>query len=163
MDCRDIKKYLPSYRDDAYSPEIREKVRIHLRTCSDCQKEMECYERSWAALKEVDELEPEPGYVSRFWTRVAQEPEGVAWWARLLVLGKGNRFVPALATAAVIVIVAFLSLRPTLVPEGAPAITHLSPEDAELLEEWDVVENLEMLENLELLEDDDFLEDLDAV
>jgi hypothetical protein len=52
MKCKRIRKYLPLYIGADLSPKKEEAVRVHLDTCSECQKEYEVYVRSVKTARE---------------------------------------------------------------------------------------------------------------
>jgi predicted anti-sigma-YlaC factor YlaD len=52
MKCKRIRKYLPLYIGFDLSTKREKAVRVHLDTCSECQKEYEAYVRSIKTAKE---------------------------------------------------------------------------------------------------------------
>ncbi len=52
MNCKKMQKYLPLILESELSAKIKEKVRIHLESCVDCQKEYEAYVLSVKTAKE---------------------------------------------------------------------------------------------------------------
>lgn len=159
MDCKKIKKLIPLFLDKELEHQEAQIVRKHLDDCRDCQSEFKAFERSWAILGELDDIQPEPGFMGRFWTRLSLER---SWYERILgsvreTLHK-KQLIPALVTACVIVIAGSFSLTHYFQTQKTNQIlASLSEED--LL----MVENIELAENLDLIEEMDFLEDLDII
>lgn len=159
MDCQEIKKLIPVYLDKELEPQESQQVREHLSGCPVCQKELEAFEESWAMLGELDEVRPEPGFVGRFWTRLALEQ---SWQERISEAVRNGlfqkRLVPALATACIVVIVGSFALNNYFrIQNTDQMLSDLSREDLAM------VENIELAENLDLIEEMDFLEDLDII
>lgn len=159
MDCQEIKKLIPIYLDKELEPKESQQVKEHLSACSACQKEFEAFAESWAMLGELDEIRPQPGFVGRFWTKLAEEQ---SWQERILEVVKGGllkqRLVPVLVTACLVVIVGSFSLYHYWQIQGTNQIlSSLSDEDLAM------VENMELVENLDIIEEIDFLEDLDVI
>ncbi|MCK5081630.1 MAG: zf-HC2 domain-containing protein [Candidatus Omnitrophica bacterium] len=159
MDCQEIKKLIPVYLDKELEPQESQQVREHLSGCPSCQKELEAFEESWAMLGELDEVRPEPGFVGRFWTRLALEQ---SWQERISEAVRNGlfqkRLVPALAMACIVVIVGSFALNNYFrIQNTDQMLSDLSREDLAM------VENIELAENLDLIEEMDFLEDLDII
>lgn len=159
MDCQEIKKLIPVYLDKELEPQESQQVREHLSGCPACQKELEAFEESWAMLGELDEVRPEPGFVGRFWTRLALEQ---SWQERISEAVRNGlfqkRLIPALATACIVVIVGSFALNNYFrIQNTDQMLSDLSREDLAM------VENIELAENLDLIEEMDFLEDLDII
>lgn len=159
MDCREIKKLIPIYLDKELEPSESHEVREHLSACPACQKEFEAFEASWAMLGELDEIHPQPGFVGRFWTKLAQEQS----WYEKIFEAVGNSFVkqrlvPVLVTACLVIIVGSFSLyNYWQIQKTDQMLSALSQEDLVM------VENIELVEHLDIIEEIDFLEDLDII
>jgi len=112
MNCQEIKKLIPIYLDGELQHQESHSVREHLTGCPACQKELEAFEASWAMLGEAEDIEPQPGFVGRFWTRLALEQ---SWCEKVLGGLRENvrkkSLAPALVTACVVMIVGSLALR----------------------------------------------------
>ena len=165
MDCQEIKKLIPAYLDKELGPQESQQVREHLSGCPGCQKEREAFEESWAMLGELDEVRPEPGFVGRFWTRLALER---SWQERVSEAVKNGlfnkRLVPALATACIVVIVGSFTLNNYLrIQNTNQMLASLSQEDLAMVENIELAENLEFIEEMGLLEDLDIIENLDVL
>lgn len=158
MECEDIKSkmapFLSGEINDAQSDEIRQ----HLMQCNSCQQELDSYKEVWNMLEACEDKEPDPGYIPRFWERVASE---CLWRENLgrifgVVFGD-KRFVPMLSVVSVVLLVGMIMFRTIEVNQTEMLLTKLSVEEIEF------VENLELAENLEMLEQMDFLESLDGL
>lgn len=164
MDCQKVKKLIPLLIDNELQPLETQLVGAHLKVCPHCQKELQLYEKSWDMLSGLKEIEPAPGYISRFWTRVAAETS----WHEGIVVGLRGFFakrelVSVLAAISIIVIIGVFSFKNYFsTQEFETALTKLNPEEFELVTNIGLIQNLEFIENLEFLEDLDILEDLDS-
>ena len=159
MDCQEIKKLIPIYLDKELEAKERQQVMEHLSVCPACQKEFEAFEKSWAMLGELDDIRPEPGFVGRFWTRLALEQ---SWQGKVSEAVKNGlfkrRLVPALVTACIVVIMGSFVLHDYFqIQSTDQMLSSLSWEDLAM------VENIELAENLDLIEEMDFLEDLEII
>lgn len=168
MRCDQIKKLLPVYLDGALESQETQSVKDHLASCVACQKEREALERSWAMLGQWQKIDPAPGYVSRFWTRVSLEPswrERVAGGIREAVEGvRRKRLAPVFAAACVLMIAGIFSLRNYLqMREARELLSSLSQEELEMAEDIELAENFEIIENLDVLEDLEIIENLDSL
>ena len=165
MDCQKIKKLIPSYLDKELEPKEIQQVREHLSCCPDCQKELEAIEESWAMLGELDDIHPEPGFVGRFWTRLALEQ---SWQEKISEAVKNSlfkrRLVPALVTACIIVIVGSFVLHNYFrIQSTNQILAGLSQEDLAMVENIELAENLDLIEEMDFLEDFDIIENLDVL
>ncbi len=159
MDCRAIKKMIPIYLDGELQPQENQSVKDHLAGCPACQRELEAFNESWDMLGELGDIEPQPGFVGRFWTRLSCEQSWQErFWQGLSESFSKRRLVPALATACVVVIVGSFALRNYFqVRQTNQMLAELNEED------FAMVENIELAENFDLIQEMDFLEDLDII
>ena len=162
MQCDEIKKLLPSFLDDELESEERTNIQVHLSSCVNCQNELKAYRRSWELLKQWPDVEPQLGYVSRFWTQLAHEH--TPWYQEALVsiysFVRQKRFLPVFAAVSVFLIVGAFSL-PIFVSDSTNGHwTNFSSEDLELCENLDFAENLSIIEDLEFFEDMDVIEQI---
>ena len=157
MECKEIKKWLPGYPDADIPQEIAGQIDRHLKTCAACRREADLLIRSWESLDAWDEIEPDPSYVSRFWTRLAETETPLERF-----VGGIRRYcwqknlVPVYAGVAVMLFVWMVALRIPSPPDTVPQ------EDFALIESIDLAENLDLLEDLDILEYLDVLENIDA-
>src|SRR3989338_10956539 len=165
MNCQSIQKLIPLYLDNQLKDNELQIVKSHINGCSHCQKEVELYRKSWDALKNLKEIDPAPGYVSRFWSRLAAEKT----FSQKLAEGirealTSRQWVGALAVASIIIIVGFFSLRNLVSGTNIDlALTKMHPEDLELVSNFELAQNFEIIENIDVLEDLEILENLDSL
>lgn len=163
MDCRKIKQIIPVYLDHELSSGDHRLVAEHLRTCPDCLAEAQAMEKSWDLLGELDEIKPDPQYISRFWRALdAQMP----WYEPILrdvqTVFLQRRWVPVLAGAAAIVLVAGLVRYQFLQkPETVSVLAELNAAELEMVVNFDLAENLEIIENIDFFSDLEVIENLD--
>ncbi len=159
MDCQRIQRLIPEYTNGELQPSEIDEVKNHLSVCAACQKELALYTKSWQMLGDWKTIEPEAGYVSRFWTKVALEQ---SWYERLLQdlrnSVSGRRLAPVLVTACMLLIVGFFSLH----------VYQKQQMDTEFLasvneEEIEIVQNIELAENYDIIQELDSLEDMDVI
>lgn len=158
MGCEDIKSKMASFLSGEINNAQSDEIRQHLMQCESCQQELAAYKKVWAMLEACEDEDQDPGYIPRFWERVASEH---SWWGNLsdmleFVFGD-KRFVPMLSAVSVVLLVGMIMSRTIEVNQTEMLLTKLS------IEEIEFVENLELAENLEMLEQMDFFEDWDSL
>ena len=117
-------------------------------------------EKTWKALGAWKDQDPDPGYVSRFWTRLAQEQ---SWQEKLTGYMREwlrkMKAIPSYASVIALLIVGLLVSRHFYQTQRfEQMLVKASPEEVELVENIELVQNLEVIEAIDLLEDMDFLE-----
>jgi hypothetical protein len=165
MDCREIKRLIPIYSDGESEPKESQAVKDHLTGCLTCQKELEAFEQSWAMLGEIEDVQPNPGYVGRFWTRLVLER---SWHERILEGVKDGlfkkRLVPAFVAACVMVTAGFFSMHNYLqVREADQMLASLSEDELAMVQDFELAENLDLIQEMDFLEDLEVIENLDAL
>ena len=159
MKCREMKNLIPLFLDGVLREGKNLHVREHLRGCAACRKELAAFEQSWAMRKEGESIQPRPGYISRFWTRVSEE---TSWQERVRQgLREGlwsRRLAPAFVTACLVIIVGIFALRNYYqIQNTTQTLANLGEDEIEM------VENMELAENFDLIEDMDFWEDMEVI
>ena len=164
MQCQEIKQLIPDLIQGGLKSDIRSRVQSHLNTCDDCREEARLMEETWRMLGEVENIEPDPAYISRFWSSIeARKP----WHEMILQRTKEIIFqrpwIPALATAGVIMIVAGITLFDhSRYPESETAIVAAFKEvDPDMVEHIDIIENLDLIEDIDFYTDLEIIENLD--
>jgi len=159
MSCEKIKTMIPLFLDGELDVKESQQVREHLPGCAACQKELKAYEQSWAMLDHVEDIQPKPGYVSRFWTMVSKEQssgERILQGIKESLLKRP--LAPAFVTACVIVSVGLFALRNYLQIQDTGRMLASLGED-----ELEMVQNIELAENFDLIQEIDFFEDLEII
>ncbi len=159
MRCGQVKKIITVYMDGELGREEARLVKEHIASCAACRAELAAFEQSWAMLKDGDGIQPRPGYVSRFWTRVSEE---LPWQERI---GKdiheslwNRRLAPAFVAACLVLVVGVFAVRNYFQMQDTHQMLAGLEED-----EMEMVENMELAENFDLIEDMDFWEDMDVI
>jgi len=164
MDCQNLKKLIVEFIDKKLQPKENQAVREHLKDCPNCRKELRLYEESWEMLSLLKDEDPDPGYISRFWTRLSTEQsqkERIS--ANIRNAFQMPKWAPALATFSLVVIVGLLSLRNFLqVRETNVALSAMNPEQFEIVENYELIQNFDLIENIDLMEDLEIIENLDS-
>jgi hypothetical protein len=165
MNCQKIKQLVPDYLDDRLAPHEGLQVEAHLQTCSNCRQEVRLMEKSWQMLGEVAEIEPDPHYLTRFWARVDDQKK---WYEKVLQPTREmffqRRWVPALAAACVILVVAGVSIRNHLmVPAADTVVGSLRAIDLEMVEYIDIIENFDLIQDIEFYSDLEIIEELNGL
>ena len=159
MKCEDIKKFIPIYLDKELEPKESQIVKDHLAVCPGCRQECEAYERSWHLLGELEDIQPEPNYIGRFWTKLAQRQTWSEKLREAVSAGSLNKqLAPAVVMACLILLVVGISINRNI-QVGATNQMLAQMNEEELI----FVENIELAENLDVIEEIDFLEDLDLI
>ena len=159
MDCHAIEKLIPLYIDEELDSQEYQSVKAHLAGCPICQKELQAFEKSWAMLDDLEGIEPEPGFVGRFWTRLSLEQSWhEQFWNRIRELLFNKRLMPALATICTIIIIGTFTLHNYLQIRGTDQVlANLSNDD------FDMVQNIELAENFDLIQEIEFFEDFNII
>ncbi len=163
MDCRKIKKIIPIYLDRELSADDRRLVAEHLRTCPQCLAEARAIEKSWEVLGELDEIKPDPQYIARFWRALDTQ---MPWYEKMLRdvhnVFLQRRWVPALAGAAVIVLVGgMVTFQFLHRPETVPVLAELNAAELEMVSNFDLAEDYEIIQDMEFFSDFEVIENLD--
>jgi len=165
MNCTEIQNLISAYLDGELQPKEAQGVRDHLQGCESCQKEFQSLAKTWEMLDEWKDIEPQPGYVSRFWTQASlQSPWHERFFKDVQEGLTKRRLVPALMTACVIIIVGLLSIRHYFVLQKSNELmVNLSEEELEMVENIELAENYELIQDLDLIEDLEIIENLDTL
>ena len=164
MDCQKAAKLIPLFLDDQLKADESQLINEHLASCVRCQKELELYQESWDMLSHWKDLEPEPGYVSRFWTRLSLE----ASWLEKLRLSIRETFVQRklaaiVTTALILIIVGFLSSRILPIGNTEKELAKLNSDEIELVDHLELAQHFDVIENMDTIEDLDIVENLDSL
>ncbi|GEM_PF-1280384 len=163
MKCEEIQGLLSAYVDDGLSAAQKTAVEDHTRGCASCRQELRAYQEMWRDLAAWKPVEPTPGFVSRFWTRVAtKKPWYVAGWDAVRAGTRVWRWVPALASLVLCVVLGIAVIeygtdRLLFTPQPQEIALVVDPSV-----ELEMVAYMELARNLEIIEELDFLESLVA-
>ena len=160
MNCPEVQNLLPIFLDDELPEDQKQDIQVHLTGCNACRLELQEYKRSWQMLETWKDVEPESGYIGRFWAELSGR---TPWNIKLRQWFRQRIFTPQLiaatVVAAVFVVVGFLSVQNYVqIQETEILLTKLPAEEAEVVDnlefvsEYDVIEELEILEDMEVLE-----------
>lgn len=158
MTCKTIRKFISLYLDNQLESKELEQVRQHTTGCADCQKELAAYEQSWQLLSEYKDIQPQPNFMGRFWTRVAAQK---TWQEKFLeqwnfgVWQKSWAYVRVGLCLAVLV--GSVVLWQNKNKASSELLANMGVENLEMLE------NFELAEKLDVITDMDFYEDLDVI
>jgi len=158
MKCQKIRRLIPDFLEGQLSDKLNILVSGHLKLCRECVKEKELYEKFWQLAGSLEDIEPEPAFKSRFWTRLAREQVESERSPDLGILGLLLRHRLALATA-VAVMIAISVVLPNYLQQRS--IELLASKISE--EEVVLVENIDLLENLNVISDIDFLVNMEFI
>ena len=164
MDCQEIKKLIPVYLDDELEAAERQQVSDHLQVCADCRAEAQAMEKSWELLAEIEEIEPDPNYRARFWRAVdVRRP----WYAKVGQYFQSvflqRRWVPALAGAAVVVMISVFTINQFLLKPSLPTVlTELKDTELEMIANIDLVEVYEIIQDMDFFTDFDVIENMNG-
>ena len=70
MNCSRLQKSLPLYLDEMLDVDQMRAVVKHLSVCKACREQEKAFQRSWELLGELTSIDPEPGYIPRFWEKL---------------------------------------------------------------------------------------------
>ncbi len=165
MDCQHVREKIALWMDGALANEEAAAVGQHFTGCKSCRDELKAYTKAWNALKSWPDLEPNPGYVSRFWTRLSrQEPWYVRIWKFWKPILTDRFFAPGLATALLVIITASIIFYNTFsATQTETLISSLTADDIEFVENIEIAENYDVIQNIDLLEDLDVIENMPSL
>lgn len=163
MDCSEVKKLIPIYLDGELEADEHQRVQSHLDTCADCRREARAIQGAWEMAGELEDIQPDPNFQTRFWARVAEE---TSWQEKLLIdikaLFFNRRLVPALAAAGLILCVSLVATYkyfPTSQPNGF--VAEFSDADLDMVDNIDLAENFDLIRDIDLISDLEIIENLD--
>lgn len=159
MKDQEIKKLIPAFLEGDLDADTREIVRKAINGSDDLKREMQRFESSWQVLGDWKDVEPQHGYVSRFWSELLQKtPWYETLWNHIRQTFLTPRLLPAVITACVFIVVGVVVSRNMMgVQETEMLLTNIGSEGIEFLE------NYELAEHFEVIEDLDFYEDYDVI
>jgi len=164
MDCREIKKMLPVFLDGELESVLENTVADHLRTCPQCRREAEELQKAWDLLGELEPIEPDPFYRTRFWARVAeQEPWPRRVWESMRHFFGGRYRLPALAAAAVLLVVSVFAVQRYQQSRQIAPVAEIGAADLELVQNLDLAENYDLIQQLDWIADLEIIENLDQL
>jgi len=164
MDQTKFKNLIPLYLGDELQTVEKQAFETFLKDNAQAQSELDAYRQSWDMLGELEDIKPEPAYISRFWTTLSQQRP---WYKEVL---KGlqesvfnRRLAPAFATAFLIVIIGFFSIRNFYQLQQADLnFASLNEDEMEMVEYIELAENYDIIEDIEFFEDFEIIEELDT-
>jgi len=163
MDCSEIIKLIPIYLDGGLAADEHQRVQSHLDTCAECRREARAIQSAWEMIGELDDIQPDPNFQTRFWSRVANQ---TSWqekfFSDIKALFFNRRLVPALAAAGLVLCVSFVATYKylqTSKPDGF--IAEFSDADLDMVDKIDLAENFDLIRNIDLISDLEIIEDLD--
>jgi negative regulator of sigma E activity len=151
-----FRSLIPAYLDGELKGQEKEEFLKALSQSVDLQKELQSYQETWEMLCEVPDVQPDPGYVSRFWRKVAAErPFWQRIWDGPINLLSASRLIPVAMTAC------FILIAIAVFSQSQKELSDLArlPLDVDI----ELLENLEFYEQYDMMEEIDFLEDLEII
>ena len=165
MDCHKAKKLIPLYLDHELSETDYQQVKKHLQNCADCQSEARTIQKSWDLLGEINAVEPDPNFMSRFWRSVdAQMP----WYAKIYENVQAvllqRRWVPALAGAVIFLLFStIVTVQYLQKPQTAAVLAELDEAEMEMIANIDLAEHYEVIHELDFFSDFEIIENLNGL
>jgi hypothetical protein len=157
-----IKNKIPDLLSGLLNEDEARELQKRIAEDPQARREFDLYRQSWDRLKEWRDVEPERGYVSRFWTRLAEEKNAPQKWGEgVWALFSSRQLVPVYAAVCLVVVVGVFTLRAMYGVDSESPVASLNEEEIEFVEQIDLVENLDVLEDLEWLDDLEIIESLD--
>ena len=165
MNCRKIKELIPAYLDQELEDDQRSLVEAHLQTCLSCREDVIAMESAWEMLGELPEIEPNPHYMTRFWSKVSDQSP---WYQKAMQQTRGilfqKQWVPALAAAcAILILVGITMYGQFQIPEADSMVAKLSEVDLDMVEYIDIIENFDIIHDFDFFSDIEFIENLDEL
>lgn len=160
MTSRKIIAMLPFYMDGELSAPDRVRVESALKKDPNLRQRYAELEKVRDMLDDDPDLEPEPGYVSRFWTAASQRKSFGDKILEMKIPGLPFRWAPASAFILTVVLIGFAVLTR---PEGGkmvrtdPLEAQLEEDDTMQAMDYEIVEDWEFYQNLEFYQDIDLI------
>jgi hypothetical protein len=154
---------MPDFLEGLTNPEQQREILKHLEVCKNCAKEKEFYEKSWSLVGSLKDIEPEPGFKTRFWNRLSREEE-----AKLKrgfdVLGLLQHWQPVALTVATVLILIGIAIPNYLHSKSIDLLaSKISDEEIVLAESVDLLSNFEVISDMDFLENMEIIENLDKI
>ena len=160
--CSEIKKLIPRLLADESSCVEAESIREHLKTCALCQQYAGTVEKSWEILNTWQDIVPQPGYVGKFWTRLA-EKQAQPQVPRPQEVFLFKTWRPALVAVCLLFATGIFVGRALYHQQALTvALTHLSDDELEMVQNMELVENFDLIQDLDLFQDLEIIESIDA-
>jgi hypothetical protein len=158
MNCEVIKKMIPLYQTGELENGQIQEFLGHVRECPGCSQELKAYEAAWHMLGKWEDRDPDPGYISRFWTNLSfKTPWYERIWKTALPVLVPQRLVPILATFVMAVILVQMTFSYMRIRETERLMTTLSGEEIEFIENIEIAKDLDVLVEMDLLQDFDII------
>lgn len=142
MNLDEAKILVPAYLDNELNVAQTAAFEALLAIEDELREEVRLFQKSWQILTEYPQVEPQPGFESRLYTRLATEVQPVKhWWQTGWAPW---RLVPvAVGLSLVVAWVVFL------MPSVGNDLTLVSEADLEIIENYELVESFDILEDFE--------------
>jgi hypothetical protein len=152
MNCKKAKETLSALMDGELDAREEKALGEHIASCGACRALLREYEASWDALGKWEGVEPEPGYVSRFWTKATS---GLSWLERIsqgIRVTLAHRKVAYATIVTICLIAAFHVSFNKYVNElkTRALLVNMSQEEWEMMENYDIISELGALEDIEV-------------
>lgn len=146
--CREA-SLLSAFMDGELSVAQATAVRRHLDVCDGCRRQLADLQATDSILKEMEPLEPSPGFERAFRDKMAdlEASRRSRWWERYF----RPAWRPALAAGLACGIVAAVWVLGGTVANVSPEDRFMA-ENVEFLKDYDLIDNLDILENWEAIE-----------
>jgi len=163
MDCSEIIKLIPLYLDGELEADEHLHVQSHLDACTECRREARAIQATWEMIDELDDIQPDPNFQTRFWSRVANQ---TSWQEKFLNDIKDlifdRRLVPALAAAGLILCVSSVATYKYIQTSSSDGfMAEFSDADLDMMDNIDLAENFDLIRNIDLISDLEIIEELD--
>ena len=159
MKCDRAKILIADYLEENLQGSENIEVRDHLKECLVCAGYAKSLTEAWEFLGDTQMVEPEQGYISRFWTELSlRSPWYEELFKSIVNTLKVRQYARVYATVLILVVAGLFSLRNYYqMNDTNQFLANVSIEDMEM------VENIELAENMDIINDIEFLEDFDVI
>jgi predicted anti-sigma-YlaC factor YlaD len=164
MNCDACKKMMLDFLPENLQNIENKEFVSHLEDCPSCRNEFQSHRQCWDLLGEVETIEPDPNYISRFWTAVSEQE---TWFERLA--GSWANFlrpkvlVPVLSCLVLAVMASWLLGIPAQKAVEDPLALSLNGFELEMAESLELVEHMDIIEEFDILLDFEIIEELDSL
>lgn len=148
MDADQARERIPDYLDNQLSPKelfIFEELMV---VDAGLREEVRLHQKTWQLLTEAPLVDPDPGFESRFYTRLANESKSsVASWRWLPQGLFGIQWAPVAVVLSVVIVLVVWQIG--FFSDKGMNLAKVSEEDLGVIENIELVENFDVIENLD--------------
>ncbi|MDY6934819.1 MAG: zf-HC2 domain-containing protein [Spirochaetota bacterium] len=135
---------LSPYMDEELPHYKADKIRLHLKTCRDCRREIESLQLTDNFLAGLTEIESSDGFDVSFWDRIENIRRNGRLWSLNTIFSFRWRYYYASALIVILIVFSIMFYNRNPVPTVDDEIIS---EHLELFRDYEIINHLDLLEN----------------